>query len=102
MAGEELYRNTKLYCDRRARQLGSLCREAGHDTAVPARGTRPRHGRLRAATRRWAPKTLPAGACDTAPLRPRYCHVRASGRACARLGVLAGPAGCALSVLSLF
>ena len=38
--------------------------------------------RVRATTRPSAPTTLPAGACDTAPLRPRHDHALALGHAC--------------------
>ena len=63
-------------CIMTMRGLGSwaLYRDLGHDTAKCARGTRPRHSRL--------------GACDTAPLRPRY-GTRAGPWA--HLGAQAGP-----------
>ena len=79
-----LYRNTlKCIVTRGDKQLGNCI--ATWATTRPARhaAQRLRHGRL--------------GACDTAPLRPRY-GARAPGRACVRK--LAQ--GCALGAPSLF
>ena len=65
---------------------------------------------MSAATRQPARCDTAMQACDTAGVlattrrwgAPRYGHVRAPRRACAHLGVLAGPAGCALGAPSLF
>ena len=78
-----------------------MCRDMarqGHDTSL----ARAAHGQDKAACALRHGHTP----CDTAGghdcSSPRHGHARAPGCACARLGVLAGPAGCALGAPSLF
>ena len=91
-----------LYCDRGAGGM-ALYLEAG-----------PRHGSQaraqRAATRRWGAYDTAITPCDTAECHghdtavaaQNKAHARAPGRACAHLGGLVRPTGCALGAPSLF
>ena len=49
-AGEFVSQYLVVYCDQVGHEAGPLCRDLGHDTAVPARDTGPRHGHLRCDT----------------------------------------------------
>ena len=95
---------TAVYCDLEGLRQGNVCRDLGHDTVVPARGTRPRHGRGARprhgrGTRLRHDRPRPRHG-QGMPTTRRQCAL--SARAWAHLGVLDGSTGCAHYALVQF
>ena len=101
---------TAVYCDRQEGLRQGCVPTQGHDTAVPARGTRPRHGRLACDTSEGPGHDTTGPGHDTARACPRHGQgVPMTWRQCALCahawahpGVLAGSAGCAHYALVQF